>query len=109
MADTSGIDSVFDFIDNGIDQIDRVLNRHKHIDDKLKGAHDEPPPASEVKSAKPSTPSTPWPARHRFRLIESLDGETGETYFVVTNGIERTECNSRAMAEQIMRAMEPTP
>lgn len=111
MADTSGIDRFFDLIDSGVEKVDRVLNRTKYTEDKHKARR----AAIDDKQAKPPK-VTPAPASsstavatRRFRIIEAVDAQSGETIFVVTDGNARAECSTRELAEKILRAVETTP
>jgi hypothetical protein len=108
---TRAIDRLFDFIDDGIETADRVLNRSKHTEEQLQGrskkrrevidADAEPKPV-----AKPS-PSTVVAKSPHFYIVESVDPKSGATLYVVTDGGNaRAECTTRELAGQILRALE---
>ena len=50
-------------------------------------------------------------ARLRYRVEEVLDAESGEAFYEVVSadGSERIECNTRATADKVHRALEATP
>lgn len=110
MTDTNGIDRFFDAVDSLVDKTDRVLNRTKYTEDKYKTRRTE---AIDGKQAKPpkATPASNGTtiATRRFRIIEAVDAQSGDTIFVVTDGTTRAECSTHEMAEKILRAMETTP
>lgn len=102
MSETSGIDRLFDFVDNAIDKADGIINRGKRVGNKSR----EQAPTN-AKDANPVASSSTAIAKRRFRMIESVDAETGVQLFIVTDGAEaRVECSTRPLAEKIMRALE---
>lgn len=103
---TKKIDRFFGALDNALDGADRVLNHAKYAEDKLEG-HRAAAKAKAPAAAAPST-STAIAAR-RFRIIEALDAETGETIFVVTDGNSRAACSTRELAEKLLSAVENAP
>ena len=50
-------------------------------------------------------------ARLRYRVEEVLDAESGEAFYEVVSadGSERIECNTRATADKVHRALEAMP
>ncbi len=108
---TKKIDNFFDVVDNALSGADRVLNRSKYAEDKLKTHRAE----ADVKDAKPQAKSSQAStstaiATRRFRIIEAVDAQSGETIFVVTDGGNaRAECTTRELAEKILRAVEAAP
>ena len=114
------IDRLFDFIDNGVEAADRVLNRHKYTEeqhlerrskrrDVIDAASDSKPKA---KAKAPSSSSTAVAVSKKpnFYIVESVDPKSGDTIFVVTDGGHaRTECATREFATQILRALEKAP
>ncbi len=99
MAEASFIDRIFDRIDNGIDAVDRVVNRHKHAEDKI----------LETKSPSPKAVSSKKQLAtvSRFRVEEVMDATTGEMVFVVTDGQGTScDCTSREIADRILQALE---
>lgn len=96
------IDRIFDFVDSFVDKADRVLNRTQQVEDQQRArrarqVEDQP---TQRRSASREIVS------RRFRLVEMIAAETGLTIFVVTNGSERAECNSRGFAEKIQLLLE---
>ena len=118
MADetTRAIDRLFDFVDNGVEAADRVLNRHKyteeqHLERRSKQRR-EIIDAEAAPSPKPKAkaPSTAVAKRPHFYIVEAVDPKSGSTIFVVTDGGNaRTECSTREFAAQILRALEKAP
>lgn len=118
---TRAIDRLFDFVDNGVDAMDRVLNRHKYTEEQhlerrkqqRREVIDATPESSpkEKKPAKPSSTAVAVSKKPHFFIMESVDPKSGSTIFVVTDGANaRTECASREFAERILRAlMEGSP
>jgi hypothetical protein len=114
---TRAIDKLFDFVDNGVDAMDRVLNRHKYTEElhqERRKQRREVIDAEPESSAKPKagTPATAVAVSKKphFYLMESIDPKSGNTVYVVTDGANaRTECPTRAFAEKILRALESTP
>jgi hypothetical protein len=119
---TSAIDKVFDLVDNILDKTDRALNRTKYTEEQHRARRAKRSPAmidtaGSVKVTKkaPSSPassgSTALAIQKKFHIIESIDAESGQTLFVVTNGTPsaRAECGTRALAEKILRALENAP
>lgn len=116
MADetTRAIDRLFDFVDQGVDAADRVLNRHKYTEEQhlerrkqqrrevIDAESDAKPKASTATSNAVAVAKKP-----HFYIMESIDPKSGSTVFVVTDGSSaRTECSTRAFAEKILRALE---
>lgn len=89
------IDRFFDLVETGIESVNVVLDRAERVEQAR---------VRSVNSAKP-TPS-PVPFTPRARVIESIDATTGETVFVVTNGVKRREVTSRDLADRMKRDME---
>ena len=104
------IDRFFDFVDNGVDTADRVLNRHKHTEKKLQELRKrrevidaDPAPKPKAKEAS----ATVVAQRPHFYIVESADPKSGSTLFVVTDGgSARAECTTRELATQILRSLE---
>lgn len=115
----SAIDRFFDLVDNGVDHVDRVLNRGKQTAEKHRVRRARRPEVIDTEATpKPSPPKpnhreTPATAtaltrRPRFYIVESI--VEGSTRFVVTDGGNaRTECASREFAEQVLQALERAP
>ncbi len=97
MGQSSGIDRFYDGIDKIVDTATNVLNRTSKVADP------ERVRAAERVTAEPSM-AMAKPAR--VRVIESMDGESGESVWIVTDGSQRAECNSAPLAAKIKRAME---
>lgn len=99
---TEKIDNFFDVVDRALGGADRVLNRSKYAEDKLKT-----PQESNVKVKVPSPyESSTAIATRRFHIIEALDAQTGETIFTVTDGNSSAACSTRELAERLLRALE---
>ena len=108
------IDRLFDFVDNGVEAVDRVLNRQKYTEEQHQQRRSK---RREVIDAEPaSKPKTRSPATSvvakasRFYIVEAADPKSGGTIFVVTDGGNaRAECTTRELAAQILRALEAAP
>ena len=100
-----GIDRFFDRLDNGIDGVHRVVNRHKIAEGKIKAVPTtEPSPAAAAQGRKHLALVS------SFHIMEVADAVTGEASFIVTDGRDaKCECTSREMAERILRALETSP
>ena len=122
MADetTRAIDRLFDFVDNGVEAADRVLNRHKyteeqHLERRSKQRREiidaDPSPMPKAKETKgASSTAVAVAKRPHFYIVEAVDPKSGSTIFVVTDGGNaRTECSTREFAAQILRALEKAP
>jgi hypothetical protein len=110
VADTRGIDRVFDLVDSVVDKADRVLNRAKYTEDthKIRHASKKVIGTEEVKASPLPSTATAIVTR-QFRIIEAVDSESGITIFVVTNGGQRAECSTRELAEKILCMLEAVP
>lgn len=109
----NAIDRLFDFVDSGVDKIDRVLNRAKYTEEqhharRAKVIDSSPKPRQ---PAKPSTKKVAAPVstvalarKSRYYIVESIT-PTG-TLFVVTDGGARAECATRELALKILHALE---
>ena len=118
MADetTRAIDRVFDLVDNGIDAVDRVINRSKYTEEQLQKqrrrhvvidteataasprersrtsrtppATDAPRAAVKVRASRTDAPRAAVTVvkKPRFYIVESVDPTSGGTLFVVTDG-----------------------
>jgi hypothetical protein len=112
---TSAIDRVFDLVDNGVEKIDRVLNRTKYTEEQHRTRRSsrraeviDTAPVVKVKKAEASASSTAIATR-KFRIVETTS-QSGQMIFAVTNGgSARAECTSRELAEKILRALEASP
>lgn len=108
------IDRLFDFVDNGVEAMDRVLNRQKYTEEQhqeRRGKRREvidADSAAKPKAREPSS-STAVAKRLHFYIVESVDPKSGSTIFVVTDGGNaRAECTTRELAGEILRALEKT-
>ena len=112
---TRAIDRLFDFVDNGVEAMDRVLNRHKYTEEqhherRKKQREVIDADTAEKKPAPKAATSTAVAKRPHFYIVESVDPKSGNTLFVVTDGgSARTECATREFAVQILRALEKAP
>lgn len=116
---TAKIDRFFNVVDATLDETSKIIGRASQSG-KTAGRvmHDagqavrearEANPRANARSAKPPMPPPPRSGVSRsskVRIIESTDAQTGAAVFVVTNGVSRSECSSRALAETVARAME---
>jgi hypothetical protein len=120
------IDRFFDVVDGGVGAVDRVLNRTKHTEEQARNHRAKRAPdakrspeerasrAPEVIDVEVTSRPAPVPTKdrkltvagQRFRIVEVIAPDTGNTIFVVTNGSERAECATRALAEKILRGLE---
>ena len=109
------IDRLFDFVDNGVEAVDRVLNRHKYTEEqhqvrRSKQRREVIDADPESKPKAKSSPSTAVAKKPYFYIVEAVDPKSGHTIFVVTDGgYARTECSTREFAAQILRALEKAP
>lgn len=110
---TLAIDRVFHLVDSFIEKTDYVFGRAKHTSDRhgrraKTARRDVFDAARTVKVAKSTSTAL---ARRQFNIVEALDATTGNPVFVVTNGngAARVECNTRALAEKILLALETSP
>ena len=122
---TAAIDRVFDLVDSFADKVDHAINRGKRTEEQHRARRAKRQPvmidtAATVKvdkvkpkpeTAEAPTSSTALATRPRFRIIEAVAAESGQTIFVVTNGSPsaRAECSTRELAEKILRALESAP
>ena len=112
---TRAIDRLFDFVDNGVEAADRVLNRHKYTEEQHQVRRSkqrreiidaDPAPKPKAKASA----STVVAKKLHFYIVEAVDPKSGSTIFVVTDGGNaRTECSTREFAAQILRALEKAP
>ena len=96
MADTRGIDRVFDGVDKIVDSVGRFFDSNKHVEDKR----------TERTARAEAEPASTELARRRYKVIEVVDAETNALSWIVTDGVARCECTSRAMADKVVRALE---
>lgn len=99
---TAAIDRIFDLVDGFADKLDRSVGHVKRGDErgkvKVKVGAEQPSAAPAAVTTRP------------FRVIESIDAETGIASFVVTDGCgTRAECSTRELAEKIRHALEVAP
>ncbi len=113
------IDNLFNVVDATLDEAGKFIDRvgqsgkaagktvHK-VRDVVREARDaNPKPTAPAPSGAKPTPSVKSNAStSRVRIIESIDAQTGKPVFVVTDGVSRSECSSRALADRVARAME---
>lgn len=92
-------------IDNFFNVLDAGLEEGIHLIDRFKQAHKVIERADARRQPIEMRPAPP-PRGSRIRIIESIDAQTGQTVFVVTDGVVRSECSTRALAEDVKRAME---
>lgn len=105
------IDRLFDFVDNGVEAVDRVLNRHKYTEEQHQERRNkqrrEVIEADSADKPKAKSSGTAVAKKPHFYILESTDPRSGATLFVVTDGGNaRAECTTRELAAQILRALE---
>lgn len=114
----SAIDRVFDFVDQGVEKVDRVLNRSKYTEEQHAFRRSKQQvvidTAATIKVKKKKDAQAPAATTalvtRKFRIVESIDAASGKAIFVVTDGAAaRTECTTREFAEKILRALETSP
>lgn len=116
-ATTEAIDRFFDLVDNGVDQVGRVLGCDKQPTEKPRARRargsevvvrevlTKPSPAKPLIREARTLPMTSLARRPRFYIVEAV--VSGSTQFVVTDGgSARTACVTRQFAEQILQALE---
>lgn len=111
------IDRLFDFVDNGVEAVDRVLNRHKYTEEQHQVRRNkqqreiiDADPDAKPKARTSSSTATAVAKKPHFYIAEAVDPKSGHTIFVVTDGgYARTECSTREFAAQILRALEKAP
>jgi hypothetical protein len=64
-----------------------------------------PPPAAATTPALPQVSISSAISRQEFRIIESIDAQTGSEIWVVTNGRDRAECRSQEFATRVRAAL----
>lgn len=95
------IDRIYDRAEGLVDGADRVLNRHKRMEQKVVSKRGQGPHATRPAAANSATAIV----RQRYRMVDAIDTESGSEVFVVTDGAERAVCSSRAMAERVRDAL----
>lgn len=96
---TDGIDRFYDFADKVVDTLDKAFGKIKNAEDK----------APSKVAAPVGRPTSKALAPVRYRVIESIDAETGVVLFVVTSGAQRCECTTKELAEKIRQMLEAAP
>lgn len=107
----NSIDRFFDLLDAGVEKVDHVLNRGKRTEEQQRARRRgrEVIDAKVVESPRArsavSRPALVLAKAPKFYIVESITA--AGTLFVVTDGGNaRTECTTRAFAEEILRALE---
>jgi hypothetical protein len=111
----SAIDRLFDFVDNGVEQIDRALNRGKYTEEQHRSRHAKRPkviaaqPAPKAPKKKAAAAPTPTSSalvcKPRFYIVESIS-PSGTLFVVTDGGSARAECSTRELAEKLLRSLE---
>ena len=113
----AAIDRLFDLVDHGVDHVARVLDRGRQTAERhrvRKQRRVENPTSVLTSSLRKASPtpaasSTALVRKSRFYIVEAVT-PSGVIEFVVTDGGNaRTACPSRAVAEQILGALEKAP
>lgn len=107
---TIAIDRLFDFVDSGVEKLDRVLNRGKATGELHRARRASRGKRAAAIDTSPVEPvksnSTALALKPHFYIVESV-GPSGEINFVVTDGRDaRTTCSTREFAEKVLRALE---
>lgn len=104
---TDKIDRFFNVADAVIEETGKILGRanqsSKAAGQVVREARDANPRPMPPQGA---TPAAAKRSSSKVRIIESIDAQSGATVFVVTDGVSRSECSSRALADRVARAME---
>jgi hypothetical protein len=101
-ADMSAIDRFFDRVDNVIDTADRGL-------DSIKRLHKTKPEAAKADVRVDEISNSTAVAIRRYRIQEVTDAQSGAVIWIVTDGTSRAECNTRELAEKLVRMLEAAP
>ncbi len=109
----NAIDRVFDFVDSGVDKIDRVLNRGKYTAEQHRVRRAKSPAHAEIKEATkskkpaPAASTTALARKTRFYIVESIS-PSGTLFVVTDGGNARVECTTRELAVRILHTLEAT-
>jgi len=112
-----GIDAIFDLAEGALAAFDQVSG----IPGEGAGRRPGAATAGEARRASPRDQARPAPGRPTpttasralartvvsgaFRVDDVIDAETGRAVYVVTNGRDRAECNSREFAERVRASL----
>lgn len=102
-----GISSFFDLAEGALDAFDASGIGGRSARRAAAPAADPDPRAAVPRAATRGTVVSGESAltRQRFRVVESIDAQTGATQWVVTDGVERAECSSATLAERVRVAL----
>jgi hypothetical protein len=105
------IDRLFDFVDSGVEKLDRVLNRGKYTAEQHQARRAKPSERVDVptkpRSKRLAQPPATTSAHHKppLYIVEAIS-PSGTLYVVTDGGSARVECSSREMAQKILHALE---
>ena len=94
------IDNFFGTLDKGLDKVEHFFNRADHTDRKMGAA------ARAAATRKSAAGEPAVVVRQPFRIEEVTDAETGEVVFIVTNGVDKAECSTMALAKTMLAQLE---
>lgn len=93
--------SLFDLADGAIDVIASMGPSDRRPDaGRSIRRRTGPAPRARLASGSESSGS-----RERYRVVESLDAQTGAMCWVVTDGIDRAECGTAQFAQKVKAAL----
>lgn len=109
----NAIDRLFDFVDSGVEKLDRVINRGKCTAEqhqarrvaRTEGAAPVSRPRSKRLAPSPSAASALVPHKPHLYIVESIS-PSGTLYVVTDGDSARVECSTREMAQKILHALE---
>lgn len=103
------IDRFFNFLDAGIEEATHLLTRGQMTGRVIDRAKAERQQMIDAEAREPDArdvrPAPPRARASRVRIIESIDAISGAPTFVITDGVSRSECPTRELAERIATAM----
>lgn len=97
------IDNFFNIVDATLDEASHLINRGQRSHDTIDRAKAR---AKRDQVIDVEVQPTAVAKKSRVRIIESIDAMSGLPVFVVTDGIGRSECSTRDLAEAVKRTME---
>lgn len=114
MADelTEGIDRFFGTLDKVTDGLGAFFGRAEQSSKKADAARAEAQRGRAERAAKAEGAQVQTAGvvkRAPFRIEDVIDADTGAVVYVVTNGVDKVDCPSRALAERTLRAFEGEP
>ena len=110
----NAIDRLFDFVDSGVEKLDRVINRGKYTAEQHQARRAKPServdaPTTSKPRSKRLAPSSATTAtlvcKPHLYIVEAIS-PSGTLYVVTDGDSARVECSTREMAQKILRALE---